>query len=56
MNQLKPYSKFVVAALGAAVTWAVATYANDPNVSKYLSLATSVLTALGVYQVKNEVK
>ena len=53
LETIKPYSKFVVAAIGAALTWAVATYANDPEVSKYLSLVTAVLTALGVYQVPN---
>lgn len=53
--QLSKYSKTIVAVIGAAVTWAVATYANDPDVSKYLSLVTAVLTAAGVYSVKNQV-
>lgn len=53
MNKIKPYSKFFVAAFGAALTWALANYANDPDVSKYLSLVTAIATALGVYQVRN---
>lgn len=51
---LGKYSKFIVAAVGAALTWGIATYANDPEVSKYLSLVTAVLSALGVYQVRNK--
>lgn len=51
---LKPYSKTVVAVIGAALTWAIATYASDPDISKYLSLVTAVLTAAGVYQVSNK--
>jgi hypothetical protein len=53
---IAPYRKFVVAAVGAALTWAIATYANDPDINKWLSLASAVLTALGVYQVPNESK
>lgn len=51
---LSPYRKTVVAIIGATVTWAVATYASDPDVSKYLSLVTAVLTAAGVYSVAND--
>lgn len=54
MNKIKPYMKFVVAAIGAALTWAVANYANDPDVSKWLSLVSAVLTALGVYATPNK--
>ncbi len=51
---MQKYSKTIVAVIGAALTWALATYASDPNVSKYLSLATAILTAAGVYQVRNK--
>lgn len=51
---MQKYNKTIVAIIGAAVTWAVATYASDPDVSKYLSLITAVLTAAGVYQVANK--
>lgn len=54
MSRLSPYRKTIVAVIGAAVTWAVATYAGDPDVSKWLSLVTAVLTAAGVYQITNE--
>lgn len=53
MDNLTKYNKTWVAIIGAIVTWAVATYANDPDVSKYLSLVTAILTAGGVYSVKN---
>lgn len=53
---MSQYNKFIVAAFGAALTWAIATYANDPDVNKWLSLVTAVATALGVYQVRNEVR
>lgn len=48
------YNKALVATFGAALTWAVATYAGDPEVAKWLSLISAVATALGVYQVRNE--
>lgn len=48
------YNKFFVAAVGAALTWGLANYANDPDVSKWLSLASAILTACGVYQVPNK--
>lgn len=51
---MQKYSKTIAAIVGAAVTWAVATYANDPDVSKYLSLVTAILTAAGVYSVVNK--
>lgn len=50
---MQKYNKTIVAVIGAAVTWAVATYANDPDVSKYLSLVTAILTAAGVYSAPN---
>ena len=52
-NSISKYNKTIVAIVGAALTWAVATYAGDPEVSKWLSLATAILTAAGVYQVRN---
>lgn len=54
LNKLKPYRKFIVAIIGAGLTWAVAEYAGDPDVSKWLSLVTAILTAASVYQVPNE--
>lgn len=51
---MQNYAKFLVAAVGAALTWAIATYANDPDVSKYLSLVSAVLTACGVYATPNK--
>lgn len=54
LDKIKPYRKFIVAVIGSALTWAIATYADDPEVSKYLSLASAILTALGVYQIPNK--
>lgn len=51
---LNPYRKTIVAIIGAALTWAIANYADDPDISKYLSLATAILTAAGVFQVANK--
>lgn len=50
---MQKYNKTIVAVVGAALTWAISTYAGDPDVSKWLSLVTAVLTAAGVYQVRN---
>lgn len=50
---MSKYAKTIVAVVGAAVTWAVATYAHDADVSKYLSLVTAILTAAGVYTIPN---
>ena len=54
MQELTKYRKTIVAIVGAALTWAISTYASDPDVSKWLSLVTAVLTAAGVYQVTNK--
>ena len=54
LDKLKPYRKLIVAIIGSGLTWAVAEYAGDPDISKWLSLATAILTAAGVYQAKNE--
>lgn len=51
---MSKYSKFIVAAIGAALTWAIAKYPDNRDVQDWLSLATAVLTALGVYTVRNE--
>ena len=54
MNELSKYNKTLVAIVGAGLTWAIATYAGDPEVSKWLSLVSALLTAAGVYQVRNK--
>lgn len=52
-----PYSKFIVAVIGALGTWAIASLA-DGNVTtpEWIALISAVLTALGVYQVTNKEK
>jgi low affinity Fe/Cu permease len=54
MEALKPYAKFVVAIIGAVVTWAVATFPDNLTVQTYVSLASAILTAVGVYLVPNK--
>jgi len=55
LDKLKPYRKAIVAVIGAGLTWAVAEYAGDPDVSKWLSLVTAILTAAGVYSISNDI-
>lgn len=55
MEELSKYNKALVAVTGAALTWALATYGGDPEWAKWLSLASAIATALGVYQVPNKV-
>lgn len=50
LGKLAPYSKFLIALLGAAIT-VVMQYYGDNNT---VQIVVSVLTALGVYQVPNE--
>lgn len=52
---LSKYRKTIVAVIGAGLAWAIATYAADPEISKWLSLAAALATAAGVYQVRNKV-
>ncbi len=54
LEYLPQIRKTIVAVIGAALTWAIATYANDPDISKYLSLAAAVLTAVGVFSTPNK--
>ncbi|MEO5499462.1 MAG: hypothetical protein ABIR46_03110 [Candidatus Saccharimonadales bacterium] len=55
MNDLSKYNKALVAVVGVVLTWALATYGGDPEWAKWLSLASAIATALGVYQVPNKV-
>lgn len=50
MKKLLPYSKFIVALVGAVVTVVVQFYGDNTFVQALMP----VLTALGVYQVKNQ--
>lgn len=50
LNRLKPYNKLIVALLGAVFTVLLQFYGN----SDWLQALVPVLTAAGVYQVKNE--
>jgi uncharacterized membrane protein len=46
---MQKYSKFLVAVLGAVVTIVV----QDFGQNKYVQILVALLTALGVYQVRN---
>jgi hypothetical protein len=50
-NDLKPYNKFFVALLGAALTTVSQFYGNNP----YVAMVLTLLTALGVYSTPNKV-
>lgn len=51
---MSKYSKFVVAAIGAAVTWLTAAYADSViDDQEWIALIVAVTTALGVYGVRN---
>lgn len=54
MKELQKYNKTIVAVVGAILTWAIATYGGDPELAKWLSLASAIATAAGVYQVPNK--
>ena len=57
LDKLAPYWKFVVAAIGAAITWVGLVVMSEPSaitsVEWYVLLSTSA-TALGVYQANNK--
>lgn len=53
MSNLSAYNKTVAAIIGAAATWATATYA-DTKYAQWIALAIAVLTAAGVYRVPND--
>lgn len=53
-NKLAPYAKFVVAVMGAGVTSALALTPSDDPLFKLLTIASSVITALGVYFTPNQ--
>ena len=50
LEKLKPYNKFLVALLGAAITVVVQYYGSNV----FVQMVVSLLTALGVYTVPNK--
>lgn len=48
-QKLAPYSKFIIALVGAVAQVAMQYYGTH----RYVAMAVALLTALGVYQVKN---
>lgn len=49
-----PYSKFIVAIIGAVATWATVVLADGVVTQvEWISLIVPILTAAGVYQVSN---
>lgn len=48
------YSKFFVGALGAVLTWALATFPESHDVQVYASLVLALVTGATVYQVSNK--
>jgi len=54
MKRLAPYRKAVVAVLGGALTTALATLPPETTAYQVLVAVSAILTAAGVYGVKNE--
>lgn len=54
LDKLAPYAKFVVAVIGAGVVSALALTAPDDPMFKLLTIASSVITAIGVYFTPNK--
>lgn len=53
--KLGQYSKFIVALVGAAIIGATAFFTSQGNeVPSWFNTLVAVLSALGVYQVRNE--
>ncbi len=52
-GKLRRYSKTVFGLAGALATWAMATYPTKLDVQRYGGLVLVLLTAAGVYVVKN---
>lgn len=54
MKKLAPYRKFIVAVIGAGLASASVSFSDSPGVTKALVIATSMVTAAGVYRADNE--
>jgi hypothetical protein len=52
-NNPSKYSKFFAGLAGAILTWALATFPENHDVQVWASLVTALMTAYGVYSVRN---
>lgn len=58
MVNLAPYKKTIAAVVTGLIGWSSAVVVSDPaqiTAGEYVMLATVVATALGVYQITNEI-
>ena len=53
MSSIKPYSKAMVAIVGAVVTGLTQVFPDNPDVSRWCAFVMSVLTVAAVYLVPN---
>lgn len=53
MDKLKPYSKAIVAVVGAIVTGLTQVFPDSPDVSRWCAFIMSVLTVAAVYLTPN---
>jgi len=53
VNSIKPYSKAIVAIVGAIVTGLTQVFPDSPDVSRWCAFVMSVLTVAAVYLVPN---
>jgi hypothetical protein len=56
LEKLKPYSKFIVALIGALATSLTIALPDNPTVQLVCGIVISTLTAVGVYAVPNQPK
>lgn len=55
LSQLRPYSKSIMAALGALVLALQTAYTDgEITTAEWVAIGIAVLTALGVFQVENK--
>lgn len=57
LNQLAPYRKFIIAAVGAVISWVGVVVISDPSAitsAEWFLLLSEIGFALGVYQVPNK--
>lgn len=53
MTKIQPYAKAAVAVLGALVTALIQAFPDNPDVTRWATFVSTILTAVAVYVVPN---
>lgn len=53
LDKVKPYAKAWVAVLGAIITGLVQVFPDDPEVARWCTFASTILTAVAVFATPN---